>query len=174
MSEFSFKQGKVMSGVVASILAAVKYLIVPLVIISLISSVIGSMGEGMPEELKFGEMLSSITTYVIVFGILIAAFSFFRGFYPKGSYSRFSFGAAAVAMTCLWIWFATMGGQLTIDLGVGGGTLDFAGLVYLFIFAAALMAVYYLVEMLSFRKEYLSAKPVVLTSEEGSLQGAQL
>ncbi len=67
---------------------------------------------------------------LLILGILcITILSFFRGFYPKGSISRFTFGAIITVLICLWIWMVTMGGNLILEFEQFGVTLNFTGLV---------------------------------------------
>jgi hypothetical protein len=94
----------------------------------------------------------------LLIGIPIAILSFFRGFYPKGSISRFTFGAIVVVLACLWIWSVTRGGALALEFDQFGLSISFTGLVLLFILAAALKGVYYLAEMFSYRREWLNAR----------------
>ncbi|MBM4237489.1 MAG: hypothetical protein FJ151_03280 [Euryarchaeota archaeon] len=149
MSEFSFKEGKVGKGTIAAILAAVKYLVVPLIIIGIVTSILAEFA---------GEIIGDIRNAVIILGIPIVVFSFFRGFYPKGSRPRLVFALVAVAFVCLWIFFVLRGGQFGIDAEAVALNLDIFPLVMLFILAAALAGVYFTAEYLSYRKEWLAKR----------------
>ncbi len=151
MNEFSFNEGKISSGIWAASGAAFKYVVSPLVIVFIIGWVANRVEFDL-SALKFNDIILT----VLVLGTLIIIFSFFRGFYQRGSRSRALFGVVSVAFVILWIWFITHGGKLSLDVGPGGGTIDFSGLLYLFILVAALRAVFFVLEMFSYRKEYLA------------------
>ncbi len=151
MNEFSFREGKLSTGILAASGAAFKFLVSPLLIIIIIS--------WLAKQVEFDLStlgIDRITSAVLIFGILIVILSFFRGFYRKGSRSRALFGVASIAFVILWLWFITLGGKLSLEVDQGGGSIDFSALLYLFIFAAALRALFYVIEMSSHRKEYLS------------------
>ncbi len=157
MNEFSLNEGHVGKGIAASILSAAKYLIFPLLILMSASSMLVQAGGGeVAEQLR----LEDVKYVLLMLGIPITVLSFFRGFYPKGSISRFTFGAIVTVLVCLWIWMVTMGGNLTLEFEQFGLVLNFTGLVLLFILAAALKGVFYLVEMLSYRQDWLGSKNV--------------
>ena len=157
MNEFSLSEGHVGKGIAASILSAVKFLIFPLLILMSASSMLVQAGGGeVAEQLR----LEDLKYLLLMLGVPITVLSFFRGFYPKGSISRFTFGAIVTVLVCLWIWMITMGGNLILEFEQFGLNLNFTGLVLLFILAAALKGVFYLAEMLSYRKEWLGSKSV--------------
>jgi len=155
MNEFSFEHGNIGKGIVSAVVAGVKYLFVPLLLLIGISTVLlQAGGQEVAEQVRVQEIMD----LVVMFGIPIVILSFFRGFYPRGTLSRFGFGVAAVAAVCLWIWFVTNGGTLTLEFEQFGATLTFTGLLLLFILAAALKGVLYLAELLSYRKEWLGSQ----------------
>ncbi len=157
MSEFSLDEGSVGKGISSSILAALKYLVFPLLILMSASSLLVNAGGG---EVASQLRLEDVKGILLMVGVPITVASFFAGFYPKGSISRFTFGAVVTVLVCVWIWLVTMGGNLTLEFEQFGLTLNFTGLVLLFILAAALKGVYYLVEMLSYRREWLASHTV--------------
>ena len=151
MNEFSLSEGRLPSGILAAAGSAFKYLILPLAIVSIINWLAQRI------EFDVGALgIKQITNAVLVFGILIIIFSFFRGFYLRGSRPRALFGVVSIAFVIIWLWTITLGGKLILDLNQGGVIIDFSLLLYLFIFAAALRAIFFVVEMFSYRKEYLS------------------
>jgi hypothetical protein len=155
MSEFSFAEGNVGKGIVAAVVSGIKYLLLPLILLIGASSLlVQAGGQGMARQIGLEEAINA----VVIIGTPIVVLSFFRGYYPRGSISRFTFGAIVVALICLWIWFVTRGGALTLEFEQFGLSLSFTGLVLLFIFAAALKGVYYLAEMLSYRQEWLRSR----------------
>lgn len=155
MSEFSLDEGSVGSGIIASVVAGIKYLLLPLILLIGASSLlVQAGGQGMARQIG----LDDVINWVLILGIPIAALAFFRGFYPRGSISRFTFGIIVVVLVCLWIWFVTRGGNLVLQFDQFGIAVSFTGLVLLFILAAALKGLYYLAEMLSYRKEWLRSR----------------
>jgi hypothetical protein len=156
MNEFSLKIGSAGKGVVAAIISAVKYIVVPMLLLTAFTTLFAQM-EGastITDQLD----LERIKQYVLVLGVPITVLAFFRGFYPKGTRSRFVFGEAITALVCIWIWMVMMGGNLALEIEDVGFSISYVGFVLLFILAAALGGVFYLVEMLSYRTEWLKAR----------------
>lgn len=154
MNEFSLEHGKVSKGILSAVGAGLKYMIVPLLIIIFTTALF--------EQFEGGEILREIgvgevTTWIVIFGIPITILSFFRGFYPKGSWSRPTFALVVAFLVILWIWFVTMGGNLVLQFGQFGLRVSFTGLVLLFILVAALRGAYFVVEMFSYRREWLAS-----------------
>jgi hypothetical protein len=155
VSEFDLKIGSWSKGTVAAVLGGLKYLIVPVIILIFSTSLITDTGgQEIADQLGLGEIMSA----VIMVGIPITIVSFFRGYYPKGSVSRLTFGIIVVALVCLWIWLVTRGGNLALEFDQFGLGLVVTGFVLLFILAAALKAGLYLAEYFSYRKEWLSSQ----------------
>ncbi len=121
----------------------------PLIVIGIVSSFLAAFA---------GEIIGDIWNAVIVLGIPIVVFSFFRGFYPKGSQSRLVFALVTAAFVCLWIFFVLRGGRFDIEVETVAITMDLFPLVMLFVLAAALGGVYYTAEYLSYRKEWLAKR----------------
>lgn len=154
MNEFAFSNGRPLKGVISAVLAAVKYLVIPTVLITIAISILSGVdAEGIPLE-----SLEGIRTSVIVFSIPVVLMAFFLGFYPRGSYSRMTFGLIYVVFICLWLWFAFQGGEISAGAGELAVGVNYSPLLLLFIFAAALKGVYYLAEVPSFRQEFLEKK----------------
>ena len=94
---------------------------------------------------------------VAALGMVVAALSFFRGFYPQGSMSRMAFGVASMAAAGVWLWTFAKGGSILLE----GATWNWdrlhghrppsPG-------AVALRGAFYVAEMLSYRKEWLAAR----------------
>lgn len=147
MGDFSFKIGKTWKGALASIAAALKYVIVPIIIITIIASLAGEL---------IGDYLEAVRNAILIFGIPLIVISFFKGFYPKGSQSRLVFALITTALVCLWIWFVLQGGIFELNVEQVTMTVDYSLLVLLFILVAELGGVYYAGEYLSYRNEYLS------------------
>jgi len=155
MGDFTLDNGKVGKGVISSVLAAVKYLVIPTIIVTILISLLNGMGA---EEYLPMYQLDMVRTSLMIFAIPIIAIAFFVGFYPKGSYSRMTFGIAYVALICVWLWFAALGGKIESSIDVVGVGVEFAPLLLLFMFAVSLKALFYLAEAPSFREEFLRKK----------------
>lgn len=134
---------------------AVKYLVVPILLIVGISTLLAQAGG---DELAEQIGVDRVMDYLIVLGVPITVLSFFRGFYPKGSRSRMTFGVLVAGLICVWIWLILMGGNLSVQFEDVGMSINYVGLVLLFILAAALGGLFYVVEMFSYRQEWLASR----------------
>jgi len=157
MSDFSFNKGKPWKGIFASIGAAVKYVIAPIIIITIIGSFVNEF---------IGDYLEAARNAVLIFGIPLIVISFFKGFYPKGSQSRLIFAVIATALASLWIWFVLQGGVFELSVEQVSLTVNYSLLVLLFIFVVVLNGVFYVGEYFSYRKEYLSGESIKKGKEE--------
>jgi hypothetical protein len=156
MNEFSPKIGNLGKGLVAAVLAAAKYLLIPILILTALTSLFSQI-EG-ASTITDQIDLERVKNFVLVLGIPITILAFFRGFYPKGTRSRCAFGVAIAGLVCVWIWMIMMGGNLTLEMEEVGFSISYVGLVLLFILAAALGGLFYVVEMLSYRREWLRSR----------------
>lgn len=156
MNEFSLKEGKIRGGLFAAIGAAVKYVVVPLIIFTLILSFFSALNS-LDENLGL-TMIGDMRNAALIIGIPIIFLAFFRGFYPKGSISRVTFAILTTAMVCIWIWFVMRGGKFQMSATVAELNLDISLLILVFIFVAALGGMYYVAEIFSYRKEYLTKR----------------
>jgi hypothetical protein len=157
MSEFGFGEGSIGRGVRSAVVTAVKYLVVPILLILGFSTLLSQAGG---EELADQIGVDRIMDYLILLGVPITVLSFFRGYYPKGSRSRMTFGVLVAGLVCLWIWLVLAGGYLSVQFDDVGLSLNYMGFVLLFILAAALGGLYYVVEMLSYRQEWLASRQI--------------
>jgi hypothetical protein len=163
MGDFALENGKVNKGIIGAILAAVKYLVIPVLIVSIILAMLSDFAEGyIPLE-----ELEAIRLSLIVFALPVIALAFFVGFYPKGSYSRMTFGIIYVASICLWLWLAAQGGKIDASIEFVGLALDFTALLLLFIFAASLKSLFYIAETPSYREEFLKTKELGQEAQPG-------
>ena len=134
--------------------AMLRFVIVPVAIVIIVQSLISSMGNAMTDQLT--NTLASTMTLLFLVGIPIAILSFFKGFYPKGSVSRMGFSMVIVALLDLWIWYATLQGRFQADLGNIQVNVDYQPYILLLILGVSLWALYYLVEMISYRKDWIA------------------
>lgn len=153
MNEFSFSLGKLGKGALAAVGGLIKYVAVPALIIYGAIALLESAGGA-----EFSAMLGldRLLVGVAVLGIVVSVLSFFRGFYPKGSRSRMVFGVASMAAAAAWLWVLAKGGRIVLegdDMTLG---IDYTGIVLLLLLAVALRGLYFVAEMLSYRKEWLA------------------
>ena len=111
----------------------------------------GLLGQGSATLDRLGNLLLFI-------GLPIAIISFFKGFYPKGSVSRLAFALVVVALICIWIFIAALGGHISVLMELLGSSihfnLNFETLLWLFIIAAALWGIYWAVEVFIYRNDW--------------------
>lgn len=169
MNEFHPRGGSMTKGILSATAGAVMYVVIPLIILASASSLMADAGGGeVAEQIGLGVIMEN----VLFVGVPIAAVSFFKGYYPKGSYSRATMGVALGALAGLWIWMATMGGRLDLQFEEIGLMIDVSGFVYLLLLTAALKAAYFVAEMFSYRKEWLQKRGVSPAPEGGGDGGA--
>ena len=155
MSEFSIRHGKWSKGILAAAGALVKYVVVPVLLLLSVTSLLdGAGGEEFVSQLALPEL----TTMVAALGMVVAALSFFRGFYPQGSMSRMAFGVASMAAAGVWLWTFAKGGSILLEGGDMELGIDYTAIVLLLLGAVALRGAFYVAEMLSYRKEWLAAR----------------
>ena len=152
--DFRFRYGRLTSGMRMAQGAMLLFVIIPVAIVIIVTSIIASMGSTMTDQLT--STLGTTMTLLFLVGIPIAVLSFFKGFYPKGSVSRMAFSLVIVALLDLWIWFATLQGRFQADLGSVQVNVDYQPYVLLLGFGVSLWALYYVVEMFSYRKDWMA------------------
>lgn len=151
--DFRLRYGRWRPGFRESKATLLRFVVWPSIIFLVLAGVISKLNETVPVDLQ--DTLQNTATLLMLIGIPLVALAFFKGFYPKGSLPRFVFWASMVAVICVWIWFITLGGVATLEVAdMAKVRMDYSKLVYLFILAAALWAVYALVEMLSYRPDW--------------------
>jgi hypothetical protein len=155
MSDFSFDGGSWSKGTISAVGGGLKYFLLPMLLLIGASSLIARFGQSdLAEQMGLEELLRTI----VILGIPITILAFFKGFYPKGSRSRFVFGTLVTITICFWIWFVTKGGLLDLEFGDFGISLNYSLLIYLFIFARGLGIAFYLAELFSYRQEWLQLR----------------
>ncbi len=152
--DFRLRYGRYTNGIGMARGAMLRFVIVPVAIVIIVQSLISSMGNAMTDQLT--NTLASTMTLLFLVGIPIAILSFFKGFYPKGSVSRMGFSMVIVALLDLWIWYATLQGRFQADLGSIQVNVDYQPYILLLILGVSLWALYYLVEMISYRKDWIA------------------
>ena len=106
MNEFSIYLGNAGKGIVSSVLAASKYILAPIFVLTALATFLSQM-EG--ASMITGQIdLARLKDNVLVLGTLLRS-SRSSEVYPRGSLS----GAVWVAVSllvCIWIWVIAMGG----------------------------------------------------------------
>ena len=152
--DFRFRYGRLTKGIKMARGALLRYVILPVSIVIIIKALISAMGNTITDQLS--ETLGATVSLLLLVGIPIAVLSFFKGFYPKGSVSRMSFSIVIVALLDLWIWFASLQGRFRADLEMIQVDVNYQPYVLLLIFGASLWAIYYVVELVSYRKDWIA------------------
>ena len=119
LQDFRFRYGRLTKGILMARGALLRYVVLPIVTLIVLKAVISTLDTKMTDNLS--GLLGTTMTLLFFVGIPIAVLSFFKGFYPKGSFSRMSFSILIVAMLDLWIWFATPAGAVPGRYGKGAG-----------------------------------------------------
>jgi hypothetical protein len=130
-----------------------RFIIWPMIIFMLITTVLANVAESSPVGFQLD--LRSTSDILWMIGLPLVVLGFFKGFYPKGSVSRLAAWMAMVALIALWIWYFTLTGMVEATLvDMATIDLDYRAIVFLFIIAEALWALYALVEMISYRPDW--------------------
>ena len=153
MNEFSIHHGRWSKGLLAAVGGLVKYVAVPVLLLFILTALLESAGG---EEFVQQLALPELTTLVALLGTIVAALSFFRGFYPKGSMSRMAFGVASMAAAGVWLWTFAKGGSIALEGGDMALGIDYMAIVLLLLLAVALRGASFVAELLSYRKEWLA------------------
>lgn len=164
--DFRPRYGRYLAGMTEASKALLKFVIFPLIIIMILGAVIqstegmiGQAGGNADGLFGFGSAtLERLTVLLLLIGLPIAVLSFFKGFYPKGSVSRLTFALVIVALICVWIFYAALGGHISLSMDVQQMNIhfnmNFEPLLWLFIIGAALWGIYWAVEALIYRKDW--------------------
>ena len=154
LQDFRFRYGRLTKGISMARGALLKYVIFPIAVIIVLKAVFSSLDTTMTGSIS--GLLGSTMTLLFFVGIPIAALSFFKGFYPKGSVSRMSFSIGIVAMLDLWIWYATLQGRFQADMGSVHLDINYQPYVLLLMLGVSLWGIYYVVELVSYRKDWIA------------------
>jgi hypothetical protein len=152
--DFRIRYGRMTKGIRMSRGALLRFVVLPIVILIVTRALISSVGNTITDQLS--DTLGATVTVLFLVGIPIVVMSFFKGFYPKGSWSRMTFSVVIVALLDLWVWYATLQGRFQADLGMVRVDLNYQPYVLLLIFGMSLWAVYYVVELISYRKDWIA------------------
>jgi hypothetical protein len=154
LQDFRFRYGRLTKGISMARGALLKYVLLPIAMLIVLKAVISEFDTTVTDNLS--GLLGTTMTLLLFVGIPIAVLSFFKGFYPKGSFSRMSFSIGIVALLDLWIWFATLQGRFQADMGNVHVDINYQPYVILIILGVSLWAIYYVVELVSYRKDWIA------------------
>ena len=95
VEDFKFKYGTMRNGIVAASKTAGLLIVVPVVLAFLLK-----IRTSTP---SLGSELVSLILLIVLLGIPVAAASFFKGFYKKGSLARMTFGLVEAGLVVLYL-----------------------------------------------------------------------
>jgi hypothetical protein len=173
LTDFHPRYGRCIVGVKEARKAAGRYWIWPSILILVISSVLIALADSLQMEHMdlLSQELERAMAVILWFALPLLLVTFLRGFYPKGSWSRFCFGWAVAILLAIWIWLVTDGGQLLSSMAVEGVRigvdLDVSGLVLVFMGLEMLWGLYFTVEFISYRKEWMLNGYLPVNGKEG-------
>jgi len=151
--DFRVRYGSLYHGIKVSRAALTGYVVLPLIVFILLRAGFSSLNVDEVDDLL--SRLDDLAATLILFGLPIAAISFPKGFYPKGSLSRLLPAVAVVVLSIFWIWTLGMEGRFVFDSIDGINLyLDYTGLLLWVVFGTSLWIVYYILEMLVYRREW--------------------
>ncbi len=67
--------------------------------------------QGQDGPQRVADLLREMQTVVLIFGIVLTVLGFFKGAYPKGSYSRFLFGITASVLVIVYVYSLLLNGR---------------------------------------------------------------
>ena len=158
-----YEEKSVKKGVIAAVLNALKFIVIPLVLINIIAGFLNGMTDDNGDRIIDVDQwhMREIMVLILLVGIIIAVFSFLKAYYPRGTKQRLAFSEVRTALSILYI-FIMFGGPL-INFASSdpefqfGIELDISKLMLLMVIAIALFFPYYVAEYVAFsrdRREY--------------------
>jgi len=151
--DFRLRYGSLYQGLKRSRAALVGFVIIPLMVIVIMKAGLSSLDVDQIDPMI--DSLDGIASAMVLLGLPIAIISFPKGFYPRGSLSRMLPAVTVVLLILYWIWKLGMEGRFVFDEVDGFSlSMDYTGLLYLIMAGTALWIVYYILEMIVYRKEW--------------------
>ncbi len=168
--DFRIRYGSLYNGLKLARSTLIGFVIIPLIVIILMKAGFSSLNVEEVDSMMAN--LDDISNYMLMLGVPMAVLAFFKGFYPKGSFSRFVPAVVMVLITLYWIWVLGMGGKFVFDsIEEITINLDFSKLLMLLMVGTGLWIVYYVLELLLYRPEWKDAGfPKDLRSKESRKQ----
>ncbi len=153
--DFRPRYGRLSEGIRTSRKAVLRFVVVPMAVFIILGAALTDVSEAGLGDLQ--NVFNVIAGSLLVVGIAITALSFFKGFYPKGSCSRMAFAVLVAVGSAVWVWTIALGGNIDVQISQISIHLNYQPPVLLFVFAALLWAVFAVVELLSYRKDWIAA-----------------
>ncbi|HNU35743.1 MAG TPA: hypothetical protein PKJ15_04035, partial [Methanomassiliicoccales archaeon] len=150
------RYGSLFNGLKLARSTLIGFVIIPLMVIILMKAGFSSLN--VEEVDSMMSNLDDISSFMVMLGVPMAALAFFKGFYPKGSVSRFVPAVTMVLITLYWIWVIGLGGKFVFDsIEEISINLDFSKLLLLLMVGTGLWIVYYVLELLLYRPDWKAA-----------------
>lgn len=151
--DFRLRYGSLYFGFKLSKATLVGFVIIPLAIVIIIKAAFTALNSDEMDTLL--ESLDNISTFSLMLGLPMTVLAFFKGFYPRGSFSRFLPAVINVLIGLYWIWVLGLEGKFVAEFTGGVHiNLDYSALLLLLIFGNALWIAFYLFELWLCRPEW--------------------
>lgn len=151
--DLRLRYGSLYNGLKLGRSTLIGFVVIPLIVLILMKAGLSSLN--VEEVDSMLSNLDTISAYMVLLGVPMAVLAFFKGFYPKGSLSRFVPALAMVLLTLYWIWVLGLEGRFVFDsIEDISINLDYAKLLMLIMVGTALWIVYYVLELILHRPEW--------------------
>ena len=175
--DFNPRIGKIGDGTKLALRAYILFLIVPAVILTLISGTVGGMD--IQNSSGLASALNQVLDAVILFGIIIVILSFFRGFYPKGTFARALIGLFVTVAILMMLQAAFLNGGLERAFLNSGAVVDLGPVLFALLLYASVGFIGVLAELLDNRRGWAKSigkkvKPLAQDKNPGPLTDFRL
>ena len=152
MDEFSLKFGTLRKGLTAAVIASLKFLLLPVLILSILMS----MGEGASDEVlqTWSQLFADWRMYFLMFSPAIVGLAFMYGFYWKGSYSRAIMGIFKAPVMATLGYMLILGGGLQAAMDSVEVEMDLMLPLYLMLVMIGFGLLFIVGEFYDYRMEY--------------------
>ncbi|MCG7841459.1 MAG: hypothetical protein MIO87_06030, partial [Methanomassiliicoccales archaeon] len=151
--DFRIRYGSLINGLKLSKRTLVGFVIIPLVFVIILKAAFSSLDFEQLDQLT--SSLDQVSTFMLVLGLPLTALAFFKGFYPRGSVSRFIPAVTMVLISLYWIWVLGLEGEMVLDVMDSiTFSLDYSALLFLIMCGTAIWIVYYALELWLHRPEW--------------------
>lgn len=153
LAEFGTRNGDFCMGNATARGAAVRYALLPSMLFALMLLLmsISDYAQG-PAQLPLLEALRSMEWGAVLLAIPLIALAWLRGYYPRGTISRLSFGALSALFLSVYIYVLLIGSGLQAGLQALGLTLDLGQVFLLLLLLVAFLLLKYVGEMADERR----------------------
>lgn len=161
IGEFDRKHFSPVKGGITATVHALKYLAIPYILFT-----VGLMAlAGLDGPQRVADLLREMQTLVLIFGIVLTALGFFKGAYPKGSYSRFLFGITASVLVIVYVFSLLLDGRTEEVIAREAFELDLYQIFVLFFFPALLAVLMQFGEFADHRRPFLEKEGTIAVKE---------